>query len=388
MRIKIIISVLLTGVLLGKIYSQTTLNALYNLPRQGDRIVKLQVAYKDPGMNGASAVWDFSDLEILNDKYTLKYDTLRGDTLISREHRTMYYYQYRNDTLLFLGYRNPTTLVSYREPETYLVFPFPYGRSITSYYDGKGHYCDRFSVHIQGVTTTEADAVGRMILPEGDTLQNVLRVHLSKKVVEKMEPIFNYNMITTDTIPFVICRDSIDYRLNNDSTHFEIDTWLWYANGYRYPIFETKQARLFKKKEAYEQFGVSYYYPPHEQYYGLDEDMVNWIKRNNFRNENEDRVKEIESVKSEKEYKDEIIAYRYIIDEQGELHIFYSVERGTDLNICLYDLQGRQISAIVRNVVSGENYQECISIGNYPSGSYLLRISLGERIYGEKIWKQ
>ena len=39
MRIKIIISVLLTGVLLGKIYSQTTLNALYNLPRQGDRIV-------------------------------------------------------------------------------------------------------------------------------------------------------------------------------------------------------------------------------------------------------------------------------------------------------------------------------------------------------------
>ena len=130
MKIKIIISVLLIGVLLGKIYSQTTLNALYNLPRQGDRIVKLQAAYKDPGMNGASAVWDFSDLEILNDKYTLKYDTLRGDTLISREHRTMYYYQYRNDTLLFLGYRNPTTLVSYREPETYLVFPFPYGRSM------------------------------------------------------------------------------------------------------------------------------------------------------------------------------------------------------------------------------------------------------------------
>ena len=48
MKIKIIISVLLAGVLSGKIYSQTTLNALYNLPRPGDRIVKLQVAYKAP----------------------------------------------------------------------------------------------------------------------------------------------------------------------------------------------------------------------------------------------------------------------------------------------------------------------------------------------------
>ncbi len=101
-----------------QVSAQSSLRAFSNLPRSGDCLVKQQVKYKSPGMKGVGVLWDFSEQDIVNDEYKLKYiaRTMSLDTIIGVEHRTMYYYQSTADSLLLLGYENPTTLISYRKP--------------------------------------------------------------------------------------------------------------------------------------------------------------------------------------------------------------------------------------------------------------------------------
>ena len=264
--------------------SQITLNSLCNLPRSGDRLVKQQVDYKAPGGKGVGVVWDFSDQTPLNDHYELNYRSLdaHSDTLVGTEHRTMYYYHLRGDSLYSLGYENPTTLITYRKPETLLVFPFIYGRTFTDYFEGTCSYCSRLDIHVQGKSQVTADASGMLVLPGGDTLRHVLRVHHRKRMVESMEPFTPGSSLRADTVPFVLDRDSIDWYLANDSSSLQVDTWRWYADGYRYPIFESVSGSICCLGKASPYFATSFYYPPHEQYYALDEDSDNRERRDGF----------------------------------------------------------------------------------------------------------
>lgn len=52
-----------------------------------------------------------------------------------------------------------------------------------------------------------------------------------------------------------------------------------------------------------------------------------------------------------------------------------------------YDMQGRQLAEIQRADQTIGNYKEVISMNSYPRGEYLLRITVGENQYGEKIIK-
>ena len=55
--------------------------------------------------------------------------------------------------------------------------------------------------------------------------------------------------------------------------------------------------------------------------------------------------------------------------------------------LMLYDMQGRQLAGIQRADQTIGNYREVISMNSYPRGEYLLRITVGENQYGEKIIK-
>jgi hypothetical protein len=93
----------------------------FNLPRAGDRVVKQQVEYKDPGRAGANVVWDFGQLKAVNAEYRLSYSEPRRnfrtgsyilgcDTfpaadslLVGREHFTNYFYREHDSILYLLG---------------------------------------------------------------------------------------------------------------------------------------------------------------------------------------------------------------------------------------------------------------------------------------------
>ena len=157
-----------------QLFSQYSLERTTHLPRPGDRLGKQEAAYKSPGAKGTGIVWNFSELENRNANYELRYTSPHpdSDTIIGIEHRTMYRYQLSGDTLFTPGYENSTTRIGYRIPESLLIFPFPYGRSLTTCFGGKGNYCNRLGIDICGRSTVTADATGLMILPGGDTLHH------------------------------------------------------------------------------------------------------------------------------------------------------------------------------------------------------------------------
>ena len=43
-------------------------------------------------------------------------------------------------------------------------------------------------IHLRGKTTITADASGKLILPDGDTIQNVLRTYTHKYIHQQMQP--------------------------------------------------------------------------------------------------------------------------------------------------------------------------------------------------------
>lgn len=382
--------VLLLVVIPLQLSAQFSLNRMSNLPRNGDYIVKQQVKYKSPGAKGVGGLWDFSEQEPINENYKLKYvaPKLGADSIVGIEHRTMYYYQIVSDSLLLLGHENPTTRICYRKPETLLVFPLLYGRSFTDYFDGIGIYCNRLGSQLFGKSIVEADATGMMILPGGDTLRNVLRVHTVKKVVEKMKPISIDGTIMGDTIQFSHYRDSIDYYLATDSGRLEINTWRWYADGYRYPVFETTQSMVYNMGNSYEHFATSFYYPPNEQYYGLDDDPENRFKREHAVEESVSRLwNAADEPQKGNKYADEDVAYSFYLDEADNLHINYSLTENATVKIMLYDFQGRQLLKSDAGLLQKGDYRNQIPLGIYPMGEYLLRIIVNDKLYGEKILK-
>lgn len=366
--------------------AQPMLSKIDNTPRPTDRLIKQQVDYLEPGDSGLNIVWDFSQLNPVNDKYELKYESYseESDTIMGKEHQTMYYYRLTGDTLHLLGYENPTTLITYNKPEVRLVYPLPYKRAITEYFEGAGNYSDCLSIRLQGISTVTNDAVGKIVLPGGDTLQHVIRVHTSKKMVEQMYPILPFRL-KHDTVPYILNKDSIDFHLSKDSIRLEIDTWCWYAEGYRYPVFESIQSVAYRFNEAHSHFNTSFYYPPHEQYYGLRSDPDNQQKRD-VQDEKQYQVEE-SSKNNLRKYHDEIIQYAYHMDSDGNIHLNYKILEDAVITISLFDLQGRQLANPRTKTCPAGEFNEILPLNQLPSGEYLLRLTVGEKVYGEIFMK-
>ncbi|MDO9155120.1 MAG: hypothetical protein Q7U47_15660 [Paludibacter sp.] len=226
------------------VFGQQSLRSERNAYRAGDRIVKQQVEFKDPGSAGKNLTWDFSMLQPINENYTLDYfipDSTRMDTLCGMEHNTRYYYYQKRDSLWAIGFENSTTLMEYKRPELKLRFPFSYGDTLRSNFEGTGQYSHRLDLKVKGYTRVEANAEGELLLPDFETVKRSLRVHTLRYYTQTG-------------------RDSIEMTL---------DTYSWYAEGIRYPVFESIKTNLIKKaRKQGEQnrdttvFSTSFYYPP------------------------------------------------------------------------------------------------------------------------------
>lgn len=218
-----------------------------NTYRAADQIVKQQVIFKDPGSNGKNLTWDFRMVQPINEEYPLDYfipDSTFMNRLCGKEHNTRYYYRQQNDSLWATGFENSTTYMEYVVPELKLKFPFSYGDTLFSFFEGKGQYSHRLELAVKGYTRVEADAEGELLLPDFETVKKALRVRTLRHYTET----------------------------GKDSMEMTLDTYAWYAEGIRYPVFESIKTNLIKKAlKQCEQgkdtnvFTTSFYYPPELQ---------------------------------------------------------------------------------------------------------------------------
>jgi hypothetical protein len=243
---KHIITIILITLITAQTFAQHSLQSNYNLPRAGDKIIKQQVEYKNPGRNGANVVWDFSNIDVINDEYTLEYaeDTnFANSNLRGTEHYTMYYYSVSDSSVYILGYENPVNLAKYTIPLLKDVYPLNYGDSISHEYAMEGVYSRKEPFGNIGNTAIKADAYGMLITPDYDTLFNVLRV----RTWQGVRGVNGVNEIDGNEGD---SEDSEDIAV--------IETLRWFARGFRYPVFET--LRMFNDSNT--MFETAFFFPP------------------------------------------------------------------------------------------------------------------------------
>lgn len=363
--------------------AQPFLSKPCNNLRGGDKLIKQQVEYKDPGDSGENVCWDFSKQKCIDDRYRLSYRTYDDSLIVGQEHRTLYKYIASGDTIFSYGFENPTTLVANSRPEIHLAFPLHYGDKHENYFHGNGDYCNRLFLALTGVSSIEADAYGVILLPSGDTLRQVLRVRQSKKIAQRMIP---YNCILpSDTL---FCTDSTDYHLATDSLTLQSETYRWYADGYRYPVFETIETTTLLHEKPVGRYCTAFYYTPADQYYDLANDPENQLKRdteqarleaeNSYNSRNEENKKSPEAV----------IRYHTSLSDDGNTLLFeYCLNEEADVSLALFDIQSRQLTQIIKMCQPPGTYTDTFSMSGLQPGEYTLRIVINGKIYGEKIIK-
>jgi hypothetical protein len=235
------------------------LTAERNAYRAGDRIVKQQVEYKDPGRSGENVVWDFGQMEPVNEEYRLAYsaarqrrdssyilgkDTFRVDDglIVGREHSTSYFYQLKDSVLYCLGYQNHLDLMHHAAPLPLVKFPFLYGDSIFRQTQSEDLFSERVPMFTHGDISLAANAHGMIVLPDGDTLRQVLRTRAVQNIF-------------ADSVP----------EMDSLQVNTTIETQRWYARGYRYPVFETIKT-THTGDTAVAVFETAFFFPPPQEY--------------------------------------------------------------------------------------------------------------------------
>lgn len=197
--------------------AQHPLTSENSIPTIGTKIFKQQTIVVAPGTPGIGKAWDFSNIAPLDKAYEITY-SLSADSLTYdiEDNQTRYTYQLRNDSLLYWGHDNYLVKTEYTQPELKLRFPFSYGDSVRSRFEGTGEYCHKLSLPISGLSSTRADAKGTLLMPGKRQIDGVLRT-CTRQAYEKQ---------------------------GTDSVSMDIHTYSWYAPEKSHPIVETMQIFL------------------------------------------------------------------------------------------------------------------------------------------------
>lgn len=248
--------------LLFKITAMAICTTLYgqqidqsNLYRGSDVLEKKQIVVKGFSLNDTKGVWSLQEAEVSKETYDAEYTT-EADTLMAEERGNRTYYRQDRGSVSIIGSENYMEQISYDMPETWLQFPMQVGDSVCGYFYGSGPYCERFFIRRFGTYKTRADAAGKLVLPQGDTLRNVIRLHTERYVGTIAEP---FDTMLYKIPAFTV--DSIVKHLAPDTAKVREDVYRWYAEGYRYPILEAQTLTYLNTLLTEEM----YYCPPEIQ---------------------------------------------------------------------------------------------------------------------------
>ena len=352
------------------ISARSQLKSELNLPRAGDELMKEQVVFLEPGEDGENQTRDFSRIRLIDDAYVVHYFTRDDRQIVGAENGKLSFLQVNGDSLLIGGYETPFDLVKYRVPGLLLRFPIAYGASSQGHFEGRGKHHDRLESVVSGEIQSTADATGSIILPGKDTLNNVTRVHIRKTEKTRYIPISSEFEIDHPTI------DSLFSGIEPDV--ITTDTYQWYEEGCRYPVFETIETSRNDSTGKTVLGRDAYFYHPAEQAY-LPEDTANQVVL-----ERKQAAKKMKPVKNESN----ILSFSCYPNPVNEaLHIELSLRQAVAVRVDFLDLHGRLIKRFLPKSPA-TYYIETLDAAAYPAGHYVVRVSAGGEMVSEKIVKQ
>ena len=349
--------------------AQSQLKSELNLPRTGDKLVKEQVVYFEPGEAGENQTWDFSRLRLIDDACTVHYFTRDDWKIIGAESGKLSFLQIDGDSLLLAGYENPNTLVRYQQPGLLMRFPIEYGAGSNGQFAGRGKHHDLLESAVTGEIRTLADATGSLILPGNDTLSSVVRVHIRKTETARYIPIssgFAFDCPAIDSLFSGCVPETVT-----------TDTYQWYEEGYRYPVFETIETCRNGLPERTVLSRDAYFYHPGEQAY-LPEDTANRAALERKQAARNARMLEKEG---------SLLSFGcYPNPVKDRLTVELTLRQAANVEAGLRDMNGRLILRFPSRT-NITHFRETLDVQTLPPGYYLVKVTAGNETASEKIVK-
>lgn len=136
----------------------------------------------DEGPSGPNQTWNFSEFkkeseltsQMLSTSETDKGAILSDANAIIREFSNDFYFKVTKNAIEEYGYSNGNTIIKYDQPLVKIKFPFSYGNVQQGSFNGTD--INNPSVKLSGTYKIEADAYGKLILPDNIVYKNVLRL--------------------------------------------------------------------------------------------------------------------------------------------------------------------------------------------------------------------
>ena len=384
------------------LHGQHSLKRDLNTPRVGDSFVKEEVPFQkvnEKSLKGTDLIWDFSDLKpielqkeidvVHNGKrekireikkeHRVSHFSRIGNNRISSENNSLDHYQLSGDSLLDSGVENQGVSIRYSIPGLIVKYPVEQGYRSESSFFGRGIHWGQSESENRGTITSLADAVGTLILPDNDTLQSVIRLHIQKKEYSRYSPVNRF----TD-----IDRPLEDKEIKKDDELIVTDTYQWYKEGYRYPVFETIDCNRIENEEKTPLRQESYiYYPADQRFYINDQLNEKLLADKEKQKKNEKQNSKKENKRGALSDAFEISLNCYPNPVKDELHIELTSDSEQKAKIILYSIDGKEMQRIEtdnENVI----FETTIDMSNYEKGNYLLRVISGKKQVTEKIVKQ
>ena len=366
---QIILSIILTMTCLQS-YAQN-ITGIHTL-RIDDKVEKQLVEYELNDESAMNMVWDLRDLSDLDEKHQVVYtDVYNKEQLVAGvENNALTYYEQRNDSLVSWGYEDNLTKVEYDCPVLLLKTPLVYGSRHEGLFHGTYAYCERMFARICGEYQVSVDGTGVMLLPSGDTLRHVSRVHL-----RELSSLRHYPELSTakqlrayaDSLPF-----------NNDSVRMamalapmvERNTYRWYAAGYRYPVLEVVETG----QQGGGSTSVAYYCPPEEQLALYDE-------------ENEKVREQLAAIDNQKTGNagqgdsQPSVMSRYDVSVNGQtITIDYDLTEGATVKGLVCNVMGMVFRQQSQTHGAGEHYRMQLDCTGLRRGEYVLYLNVNGQV--------
>jgi len=319
------------------LFAQHSLQSKYNMFRPGDKIFKQQMAYTPVGADGKHVLWDFSRLATVDDFYPLiyhRYDRSNPDLIAGWEHRTHYFFKQDDHSILHTGYRNHSVSMAFETPEIQMVFPLHYGDTLSAPFLGNGYYNGEMPLIASGHTCIKADGLGTLITPSNDTLKNVMRIKRTRTYTE----------------------------VGVENSSMRMETHLWYAPGYRYPIFETTKSFAIINGEEKEDLTIAFYYPP--AWMETLEDPEN------------------EAIRTQHQQGNELLSACLVVPNPTDMEfsVHFELSAAANVAIKLYNPLGLPISSLPQCTLPEGQHIIQYSAAGLSTGNYLLYIQANDCI--------
>lgn len=220
-----------------------------------DSLEQRKMEFREFDLQGKDHTWSLEGIKADKKEYRSRF--LENErTVIGMEPCNRMTYEQTKDGVKVTATEDNLTRIKYDMPEEWLRFPMKQGDSISGYFHGFGLYCGELFMRRFGTYQTKADSTGKLILPNGKTLNGIMRLHTERSISAVYA---NKDTLRKEVPTYTV--DSIIKRMAVDTLMLHENHYRWFAAGYRYPILEARVIS-FKDKPIEE---LLFYCLPEEQ---------------------------------------------------------------------------------------------------------------------------